>query len=176
LSRSALKDTGVPAPMETMMVGSLEDICLFACSPQSYRGTWRPRSYPEPGAGARAMGTRGGPGAAPGRGDMWRPRSCPQPGGGSRCLDLKLICGGTRSSGCRQRPSGPPRERLRTRRWCQFFGTPLGYLDLFTGQTTVGPREVPELEVQERPPSTLRNIVGGPEVPELKVRERPPST
>jgi hypothetical protein len=26
----------------------------------------------------------------------------------------------------------------------------------------VGPREVPELEVQERPPSTLRNVDGGP--------------
>jgi hypothetical protein len=26
----------------------------------------------------------------------------------------------------------------------------------------VGPREVPELEVRERPPSTLRNIDGGP--------------
>jgi hypothetical protein len=30
---------------------------------------------------------------------MWQPRSCPQPGGGSRCLDLKLVRGGTRSSG-----------------------------------------------------------------------------
>jgi hypothetical protein len=59
---------------------------------------------------------------------------------------------------------------------------------------------VPELEVRERPPSTLRNIDGGPpggigaegpraptinvktsmtgprEVPALKVRERPPPT
>jgi hypothetical protein len=25
-----------------------------------------------------------------------------------------------------------------------------------------GPREVPELEVRERPPSTLRNVDGGP--------------
>jgi hypothetical protein len=33
LSRSAFEDTGVPAMMEIMMVGSLEDICLFACSP-----------------------------------------------------------------------------------------------------------------------------------------------
>jgi hypothetical protein len=33
-----------------------------------------------------------------------------------------------------------------------------------------GTREVPELEVQERPPSTLRNIDGGPrEVPEVEV-------
>jgi hypothetical protein len=36
-----------------------------------------------------------------------------------------------------------------------------------------GPREVSELEVQERSPSTLRNVDGGPrEVPELKIRER----
>jgi hypothetical protein len=32
-------------------------------------------------------------------------------------LDLELVCGSTGSSGCRQRPSGPPRERLQTRRW-----------------------------------------------------------
>jgi hypothetical protein len=36
---------------------------------------------------------------------------------------------------------------------------------------------VPELEVQERPPSTLRNIDDGPrQVLELEVWERPPST
>jgi hypothetical protein len=46
LSRSTLEDTVVPAPMEIMMAGSPEDICLFACSPQS-------------------LGTRGDPGAAP---------------------------------------------------------------------------------------------------------------
>jgi hypothetical protein len=41
----------------------------------------------------------------------------------------------------------------------------------------LGPWEVPELPIRERPPSTLRNIDGGPrEVPELKIRERPPST
>jgi hypothetical protein len=44
------------------------------------------------------------------------------------CLHLELVCGGTRSSGCRQRPPGPPWERLRTRRSGQFFGVPLGYL------------------------------------------------
>jgi hypothetical protein len=62
------------------------------------------------------------------------------------------------------------------------------------------PWEVPELEIRERPPSTLRNVNGGPlggvgardpgaatinakkhqqqgpwEVPELKIREHPPS-
>jgi hypothetical protein len=27
-------------------------------------------------------------------------------------------------------PWGPPRERLRTRKWGQLFGTPLGYFEL----------------------------------------------
>jgi hypothetical protein len=37
----------------------------------------------------------------------------------------------------------------------------------------VGPREVSELEIRERPPPTLRNVDGGPqEVPELEIRER----
>jgi hypothetical protein len=36
---------------------------------------------------------------------------------------------------------------------------------------------VPELEVRERPPSTLRNIDSGPrKESELEVREHPPST
>jgi hypothetical protein len=85
------------------------------------------------------QGTRGGPGAAPGwaagagaAGHVTTPelpgkhvwqrvdtRSAP-------CLDLKLVCGGTRSSGYRQWPSGPRRERLRTRRWGQFFSALLG--------------------------------------------------
>jgi hypothetical protein len=34
------------------------------------------------------------------------------------------------------------------------FRRPLGYLDLFTRQSTAGPREVPELKVRERPPPT----------------------
>jgi hypothetical protein len=59
LSRSALEDTGVPASMGIMMAGSAEDICLFACSPQS-PGTC---GGPEPGAGARAAGTHGSLGA-----------------------------------------------------------------------------------------------------------------
>jgi hypothetical protein len=40
-----------------------------------------------------------------------------------------------------------------------------------------GLREVPELDIREHPPSTLKNVDGGPqEVSELDVRERPPST
>jgi hypothetical protein len=46
LSCSALEDTGAPAPMEIIMAGSPEDVCLLAWSSQS-------------------PGTRGGPGAAP---------------------------------------------------------------------------------------------------------------
>jgi hypothetical protein len=34
------------------------------------------------------------------------------------------------------------------------FRRPLGYLDLFTRQSTTDPREVPELEIRECPPST----------------------
>jgi hypothetical protein len=40
--------------------------------------------------------------------------------------------------------------------------------------STAGPREVPELKVQKRPPPTL--MAGPREVSELKVQERPPST
>jgi hypothetical protein len=64
------------------------------------------------------------------------------------CLDLELVCGGSRSSVCRQRPPGPPRERLRTRRWGQFFDDQLSYL-IFYSTIDGGPREVPELKVQK---------------------------
>jgi hypothetical protein len=124
LSRSALKDTGAPAPMEIMMAGPSENICLLVYSPQSpgtrdgpgaalsregeleLRGhvaspeqpragsgssshgdTWRLRSCPEPGGGARATGTRGAlepPRAGSlSRGDTWRLQSCPEPGAGA---------------------------------------------------------------------------------------------
>jgi hypothetical protein len=56
---------------------------------------------------------------------------------------------------------GPPQERLRTRRWGQNPGASLGYLKLFSWQSTAGPREVQELEVQQRPSSALRNIDDG---------------
>jgi hypothetical protein len=121
--------------------------------------TWWPRSCPGLDSGSWSRKARGGHGAAPGwaagagaaghvaapkptsvgRQDpelqlVWqRVNTCPAP-----CLDLELVCGGTRSSGYRQWPPGPPRERLRTRRWGQFFGAPLGYLDLFTRQSTTG--------------------------------------
>jgi hypothetical protein len=94
LSRSALEDTGAPAPMEIMMAGSPDDICLLVCTLQS-------------------SGTRGGPGAAPSRegepeprghvvslepraesgspsrGDTWWPRSCPEPRAGARAAGTR---------------------------------------------------------------------------------------
>jgi hypothetical protein len=110
----------------------------------SHGDTWRPQSCPELGAGARAVGTRGDLGAAPSwewepvpwghmaapelpragseslsHGDKWHPRSYPQSGSGSHCLNLKLVRGGTQSSGYRQWPPGPPRERMRTYGWSQ---------------------------------------------------------
>jgi hypothetical protein len=85
LSRSALEDMGVPAPMEIMMAGSPEDICLFVCSPQSPRDTWRHQSYPEPGAGARAAETRDGPGAAP----SWKQK--PEPRGHVAASELPSV-------------------------------------------------------------------------------------
>jgi hypothetical protein len=59
-------------------------------------------------------------------------------------------------------PGPPPRERLRTHRWGQFFGASLDYLIfLLDGASTINiktsttsPREVSELKVWERPPST----------------------
>jgi hypothetical protein len=61
------------------------------------------------------------------------------------------------------------------------FWRPLDYFELFTRQSTTGPREVPELEVQERPPSTLRKHVdggppkgvgtGGPEVSTINAKK-----
>jgi hypothetical protein len=68
---------------------------------------------------------------SPSRGDTWQPRSCPQPGGGSRCLDLKLARGGTRSSGYRQWPPGPPRERMRSRGWGQTSFPRAAFLSLY---------------------------------------------
>jgi hypothetical protein len=121
------------------------------------------------------QGTRGGPGAAPGwaagAGATGHVAAMKLTSAGRRdpelqlawqrvdtrpahYLDLELVCGGTRSSGYRQWPPGPPRERLRTRRWGQFFGVSLGYLDLFTRQSTIGLREVPEPKVREHPRST----------------------
>jgi hypothetical protein len=113
--------------MEIMMTGSPEDICLFACSPQSPgdtwqlrsclaqeggcwspRDTWRLRCCAEPRGHVTTSELPRARSGSPSRGDTWRPRSCPQPEGGSCCLDLKLVRGGTRSSGYRQWPRAHP--------------------------------------------------------------------
>jgi hypothetical protein len=48
LSRSASEDTGAPAPMEIMMAGPPEFICLLAYSPQSPRTRDNPGATPSP--------------------------------------------------------------------------------------------------------------------------------
>jgi hypothetical protein len=69
----------------------------------------------------------------------------------AHCLDLELVCRGTRSSGCRQRPPSPHREATNLQLgpifWC-----PARLSYLFTLQSTVGSWEVPELKVRECPP------------------------
>jgi hypothetical protein len=105
------------------------------------RDTWQHRNSPQQGGEVRGYGTHGSSGAHLYR-EVWSEASaCVAARRCTTCsfLDLNLVCRGTRSSWCRQRPSGPPRERLRTHRWGQFFGTPLSYLDLFTRQSTVRP-------------------------------------
>jgi hypothetical protein len=118
MSRSTLEDTGAPAPMEIMMAGPTEDICLLAGSPQSPRIRGGPRAAPSRVREPEPRGHMAAPelprarSESSSRGDTWQPRSCPQSGGGSRCLDLKLVRGGTRSLGYRQWPPDPPRERM----------------------------------------------------------------
>jgi hypothetical protein len=117
------------------------------------RDTWQRRSSPQQGGEVRGHGTHGNAGAL--LSDEVRSGAvghvvASEPTFVGRCgpklqltwqrvdarhalfLDLKLIYGGTRSSGCRQRPPGPPQDRLQTRRWGQFFGAPFSYLDLYT--------------------------------------------
>jgi hypothetical protein len=84
-------------------------------------------------------------------------------------------------------PSDPPCEGLRTRRWSQFFGVPLGYLIFLLGNRRCahhqyenvddGPPGGAEAEGPGAPTINMKTSTVGPrEVPELKVRERPPST
>jgi hypothetical protein len=84
-------------------------------------------------------------------------------------------------------PSDPPRERLRTRRWGQFFGVPLDYLIFLLDNRRRTHHQYEN--VDDRAPGgagaegsgahtiNMKTSTAGPrEVPELKVRERPPST
>jgi hypothetical protein len=92
---------------------------------QVTRGGLEPQGHVPAPVLSPAAGARGGPGAAPSR--EWEPEprghmaasELSLAGGRSHCLDLKLVRGGTRSSGYRQWPPGPPRERLRIREWGQ---------------------------------------------------------
>jgi hypothetical protein len=120
LSRNAFADTGTPAPMEIMMAGPPEDICLLAGNPQSWgyvaalelprvgsgspsRGdTWWPQSCPETGAGARVTGTRGGPGAAPSQERELESR------GHVAALELPRAGSGSSSHGDTWRPQSCP--------------------------------------------------------------------
>jgi hypothetical protein len=74
MSRNALEDTDVPAPMEIMMAGSSEDICLLDCSLQSPGIHSGPGAAPRWEGGARAVRTRDISGAAPSRERMSEPR------------------------------------------------------------------------------------------------------
>jgi hypothetical protein len=125
------------------------------------RNMWQRRSSTQQGGEARGHGPRGNTGAhlskevrsgATGHVALAEPTSAGRCGPKLQlawqrvdarpapCLNLELVCGGTRSSGCRQRPPSPPQERLRTHRWGQFFDARLSYLDLFTrGAVDGGP-------------------------------------
>jgi hypothetical protein len=103
------------------------------------------------------------------------------------CLDLELVCGGTRSSRCRQRPPSPPREMLRTRRWAN-FSAPCSVILMFLLSSRqrayhqrenidVGPPGGAVVEGPGVPTINIKTSTAGPrEVPELKVRTCPSST
>jgi hypothetical protein len=101
-------------------------------------------------------------------------------------LDLELICGGTRPSGCRQRPPGP------LGRGCEPVGGTnfsthrsviLSFYSAVDGAPTINMKTstmAPGGAGAEGPGASTTNVktsTAGPrEVPELKVRERPPPT
>jgi hypothetical protein len=77
------------------------------------------------------------------------------------CLDLDLVC---RVPGLQGADRGP---RAHLRRGCEPVGganflTPRSIILSFYSAVDDRPREVPELEVRECPPSTLRNVDSGP--------------
>jgi hypothetical protein len=112
------------APMEIKMVGSAGDICFYFNCSQPVEPTPGPRGSSRAAlrreAEAIAQGTCGGPGAPLSR----------EAGAGTTGhmgmhahlyfrLNLEHVQEGVRSSGYRQWPPGPPRERLRTHGWGQ---------------------------------------------------------
>jgi hypothetical protein len=90
LSRSALEDTSAPTPMEIMMAGSPEDICLLACNPQSPGTRGDPgatpcqEGEPEPRGHVTSPELPRAGNGSPSHGDTWWPRSCPELGAGAR--------------------------------------------------------------------------------------------
>jgi hypothetical protein len=97
LSRSALEDTGAPAPMEIMMTGSPEDICLLTCTPQSPGTRGGPGATPSREEEPELWGHMASPelpragNGSPSRGDTWRPQSCPELGAGARAARTRGI-------------------------------------------------------------------------------------
>jgi hypothetical protein len=89
LSRITLEDTGVPAPMEIMMVRLPEDICLFVCSPQSPGDTWQLQCYPAPEGGCWSSNDTWWPRTCPSRGGTWWPWRCPELGAGARAVGAR---------------------------------------------------------------------------------------
>jgi hypothetical protein len=90
VSRNALEDMRVHAPMEIMMAGSPGDICLFACSPQSSGDAWQLQSCSTPECGCWCPS------------DIWWPRSCPELWGHMAALELP------RAVGARGSPEATP--------------------------------------------------------------------
>jgi hypothetical protein len=103
LSRSALEDTSVPTPMEIMMAGSPEDICLLACSPQSPGICGGPvaalsREWePEPLGHVVALELHRAGSRRSSRDDTWQPRSCPELGVGAQAAGTRGSLGSTLS-------------------------------------------------------------------------------
>jgi hypothetical protein len=111
------------------------------------RDTWQRQSSPQQGGEVRGRGTHGGTGVHLCR-EVWSESITYVEACGCTpctCLDLELVCG---VLGLQGTDRGP---RAHLRRGYEPAG----------GAKTLGPREVPELEVRERPPSTLRNVDGG---------------
>jgi hypothetical protein len=72
----------------------------------------------------------------------------------------------------------PPQERLRTRRWGQFFGAPLGYLKLYSaldgrppGGAEAGGQEAPTTEVEDVDGGALWVLTASPAAATTEVED-----
>jgi hypothetical protein len=99
--------------------------------------------------------------------DTWRRRSPPQQGGEAQSYSLRgsawihalllALSYSMRGNPVFMVPTvapGPTSGEAANPQVGPIFQRPLGYLDIFTRQSTTGLREVPELKVWERPRST----------------------